>query len=81
MNVRTQFYLTVSLRQLKKIFKLWFSFTKGDRLKLKREKADYENNVQGINNLTTAAIQDAEFIIDTLKKWKTKPSYLPGKRA
>jgi uncharacterized protein (UPF0332 family) len=42
--------------------------TKGDRLKYKRQQADYENEISGLNSLTNAAIQDAEFINQALQK-------------
>lgn len=41
---------------------------KGDRLKQRRAVADYENEVSGLNNLTTVSIQDAEYINNAIKK-------------
>lgn len=41
---------------------------KGERLKYKRQQADYDSEVRGINNLTRAAIQEAEDISEAIKK-------------
>lgn len=41
---------------------------KGDRLKLKRQKADYDNVINNVNNLTKAAIKEAEDINEAIKK-------------
>jgi uncharacterized protein (UPF0332 family) len=41
---------------------------KGDRLKYKRQRADYDDEIPGLNNLTKAAIQEAEDISEALKK-------------
>ena len=41
---------------------------KEDRLKYRRAQADYDNELSGLNGLTNASIQDAEYINNTIKK-------------
>ncbi|MRX54860.1 HEPN domain-containing protein [Bacillus idriensis] len=43
---------------------------KGDRLKYKRQQADYDNEISSVNNLTKDALLDAKFINDTISKLK-----------